>query len=138
MNADPLTLEQMAEVIKRMPFNTLVGIQVTATHDDGLTIGCELRPDLMNGAGVLHGGVTATLADAAVGLAVFRYFGGTRMAATVEMKVNYLRPIAEGYAAARARLVRIGSHLCVGQVDITDSAGALCGIAIVTNMLVDR
>jgi acyl-CoA thioesterase len=124
--------------MRHMPFNNMLGVRVLRKHNDGVTIGCELRDDLRNGAGVLHGGVTATLADVAVGFAVANHFGATRRATTVELKINYLRPIAHGRINARARLLRVGSNLVVGSVDIKDSAGKLAASALVTYMLLPQ
>jgi len=118
-----------------MPFNSLIGIRLLRVHADGVTIECKLKPEIMNGAGMLHGGVTATLADSAVGIAIMRHFNGERKITTVELKVNYFRPVISDRVTARARLRRIGNHLCVGQVDICDSDQNLAGIAIVTYML---
>jgi uncharacterized protein (TIGR00369 family) len=127
--------KRLREVIAKMPFNNLIGIKLTRVHPDGVTIQCTLKPEIMNGAGMLHGGVTATLADSAVGIAIMRHFNGQRKITTVELKVNYFRPILAGKVTAQARLRRIGNHLCVGQVDIFDSKKNLAGIAIVTYML---
>ena len=118
-----------------MPFNNLLGMRVARTHRDGVTIECSLRDDLRNLAGVLHGGVTATLADAAVGIALHHHFKGLRPSTTVELKINYFRPIDSGKVIARARLIRIGSSICVGRVDIFDSKKRLAGAALVTYML---
>ncbi len=130
-----LPVKRLREIVSRMPFNSLIGIKLTRVHPDGVTIECELKPEIMNGAGMLHGGVTATLADSAVGIAILRHFNGERKITTVELKVNYFRPVISGKIFARARLRRIGSHLCIGQVDIFDSEENLAGIAIVTYML---
>jgi acyl-CoA thioesterase len=123
------------ELIAQMPFNNLLGIRVARTHRDGVTIECTLRDDLRNLAGVLHGGVTATLADAAVGIAIHHHFQGLRPSTTLELKINYFRPIDSGKVIARARLIRIGSSICVGRVDIFDSKKRLAGAALVTYML---
>ncbi len=130
-----LSAKRIKEIIARMPFNNLVGIKLARVYPDGLSLECQVKPELLNGAGILHGGVTATLADAAVGLAVIRHFNGTRKITTVELKVNYFRPIVTGKVTAQARLRRIGNHLSVGQVDIFDADKNLAGIAIVTYML---
>ena len=53
------------------------------------------------------------------------------------MKISYLRPIVEGKATARARLLRVGAHLCVGRVDILDAKGDLAATAIVTYLLLE-
>jgi len=118
-----------------MPFNKLVGIRVVRMHSDGVTVECAMRDELKNVAGVLHGGVTATLADASVGIALASHFGGRRPFTTTDLKINYLRPIAHGKIVARSRLVRIGKTLCVGRVDMSDAQRKLAAVAIVTYML---
>jgi len=133
----PLTLENLRGWVDRMPFNQLLGIRVTKIHADGVTIECKMRDELRNLAGLLHGGVTATMADAAVGIAIASHFRGSRRTTTVELKINYLRPIAEGKATARARLLRVGVHLCVGRVDIFDNGRNLAATAIVTYILLE-
>ena len=102
-----------------------------------MTISCKVKPKLLNLAGVLHGGVSATLADAAVGIATTRHYKG-RPITTVEMKINYFRPVPlTNTVYARARLLRTGSTLSVGEVELRDSDGNLCGIAIVTYILLE-
>lgn len=118
-----------------MPFNKLIGLRVARVHSDGVTLECAMRDELKNIAGMMHGGVAATLADAAVGIALARHFGGRRPCATTDLKINYLRPIAHGKIAARSHLVRIGKNLCVGRVDLTDAQRKLAAVAIVTYML---
>ena len=85
----------------------------------------------------MHGGVTASIADAAVGSALHHHFAGTRKYTTVELKVNYFRPVTEGRMVARSHLVRIGSTICVGRVDLMDEHRRSVGLAIVTYMFLD-
>jgi acyl-CoA thioesterase len=133
--ATGMTIADLNNVVKRMHFNQLLGIRVTRLHKDGVTIECPLRQELMNAMGVLHGGVTATMADAAVGIALWRHNSGSRPHTTVELKINYLAPVLKDRIVARARLVRVGQHLCIGHVDLYDGGKKRVGIAIVTYML---
>jgi acyl-coenzyme A thioesterase PaaI-like protein len=71
-----MTLRQLRDSLTSVPFNTLLGMRLHRVHRDGITIDCTLRNDLRNGAGVAHGGITAAMADAAVGGAIQRHFGG--------------------------------------------------------------
>ena len=103
-------------------------------HADGITVACTLRDDLRNSSGAAHGGVAAALADAAVGIAIQRHFCGKRHITTVEMKINYFQPVTSGRICARSRLLRIGSTLCVGSVELTNAQATLVGTAIVTYM----
>ncbi len=137
MKHPKLTEQKIRDFIASVPFAKLLGIRLTRVHRDGVTIECTLRPELTNSAAVAHGGVAATLVDAAVGVALNRHFGGKRPITTVEMKINYFLPATKGRLFARARLLRIGSTLCVGSVDLTDSQGDTLGTALVTYMLLD-
>ena len=125
------------EMLPRMAFNSVLGIKLHETHEDGVTIACKVKPKLLNLAGVLHGGVSATLADAAVGIATTRHYKG-RPITTVEMKINYFRPVPlNSTVYARARLRRTGATLSVGEVELRDGDQNLCGIAIVTYILLE-
>jgi uncharacterized protein (TIGR00369 family) len=117
-----------------MDFNQYVGIRVVRHHRDGMTIECRLREELYNMAGVLHGGVTATLADVAAGMAIL-HRGHT--ATTVELKINYLRPVTGRKVTARSHLLRIGKTLVTAQVDVYDDHKNHAAVALVTYMLLD-
>ena len=130
-------LAQTHAFIAKIPFNALLGLEVLRAHPDGVTLRCRVRQELLNSHGALHGGVTASLVDVAVGAAIHHRFRGARSISTVELKVSYFLPIASGALLARARLLRVGSTLCVGRVDLTDSKRNLVGTAIVTYIFLD-
>jgi len=134
----PMTLDELRQIMPHMPFNDLLGLEVKEIHPDGITIECPIRPELWNGMGVVHGGVTAALADAAVGIALMQKHGGEQPATTVELKVNYLRPAGKGSLLARSHLLKTGLSLAVARVDVHDSAGNLIATALITYMYVGR
>ena len=124
-------------LVGRIPFNDLLGIDIKRFHSDGITLRCRVRRELLNGHGALHGGVTASLADAAVGVGIHYLNSTPRPISTVELKVNYFQPVREGVLLARARILRIGSTLCVGRVDLTTAQGNAVGTAIATYIFLD-
>jgi acyl-CoA thioesterase len=126
-----------AFLAQKIAFNSLLGIELLRAHSDGVTLRCKVKKELLNSHGALHGGVTASLADVAVGVAIQHHFRGKRSISTVELKVSYFRPVTSGALLARARLLRIGSTLCVGSVDLTDTQGNAVGTAIVTYIFLD-
>ena len=133
-----MTFEKLKEFLKEIPFNALVGVRLTRLHKDGVTIECPVRKELLNGAGVLHGGVGATLADVAVGMALTRHLGKPRSSTTVEMKINYLRPLAEGKLIARSHLLKVGTRLCCGHVELYDGRQRAIAAALITYMILER
>ena len=120
------------DFVANIPFNKLLGIKVSREHKDGITLSCKVKEELFNSKGVLHGGVAASIADVAVGVAIHHHYKGARAISTVEMKINYFRPVSEGTLYARAYLLRVGSTLSVGRVDLTDTKKNLVGVALVT------
>lgn len=134
MNYRRLTLQETQELIPQMPFNHHLGFRVTRLHKDGLTMECHPRQEMKNILGTLHGGVIASLVDAAIGVAVFSHCGGRR-ATTVNLEVTYLRPIHSGKAVARARLVKIGKSLTSGTCEIRGADGKVAAIGVATYML---
>jgi uncharacterized protein (TIGR00369 family) len=132
-----MTLLQLRDSLTSVPFNTLLGLRLHRVHRDGITIDCTLRNDLRNDAGVAHGGIAAAMADATVGGAIQPHFGGGRRITTVELKINYFLPVTEGRIFAGSHPLRIGSTLCVGNVDLTGEHGRAIGTAIVTYMFIN-
>jgi uncharacterized protein (TIGR00369 family) len=118
-----------------MAFEHSLDIRVTRKHRDGVTVECPLRDDLLNSNGVLHGGVTAAIADEAAWHALLHELKGNRDMTTSELKVNYLRPLAGKRVIARAYVLRAGKTLGVTRVDLFDAQKRLSAVAIVTYML---
>jgi acyl-CoA thioesterase len=119
---NPFDLAQTRALIAQMPFNQHLGLHVARMFKDGIALQCEFRPEMKNWHGTLHGGVTATLVDAAIGVAAIALSGG-RPLSTVDLKVNYLRPAVEGKFHCRAHLVKAGKTLVFGEAKVRDGRG---------------
>jgi uncharacterized protein (TIGR00369 family) len=75
-----------------------------------------IRAEHLSPAGKVHGGVVAGLFDFACGATVFITLGQGQVCSTVELKVNYLRPLVEGdVLEADTSVVFRGKRLCVLQ-----------------------
>jgi uncharacterized protein (TIGR00369 family) len=81
---------------------------------------------------VVHGGVVAMLADTAGGFASFLSAPPGSHVATIELKINFLEPIADGQIKADARVLRQGRTTSVVDCDVTDQDGRLVGKALMT------
>lgn len=81
---------------------------------------------------VVHGGVVAMLADTAGGFASFLAAPTGSHVATIEMKINFLEPVADGEIEADARVLRQGRTTSVVDCNVTDQDGRLVGKALMT------
>jgi uncharacterized protein (TIGR00369 family) len=73
-----------------------------------------------------HGGVIATLIDLAGHAAVAVKIG--KMAPTIDLRIDYLRPSIGESIVARARLLKVGRRLARVDVDVTDAQGRLIAV----------
>ena len=92
----------------------------------------KVQPRHMQIHGVVHGGVLASLADTAGGLALYLALPRGSRAATVEMKMNFLEPVQSGTVFAEARILRQGKYLAVVECDLTDDRARMVGKAMMT------
>jgi uncharacterized protein (TIGR00369 family) len=96
------------------PISKLVGFEVLAESEGApgetiVVIDCDRRHH--NPMGRVHGGLIAALADAAMGIAFGRTLTTGQGFSTIEMKVNFLRPVTRGRLEARARIVERGLRI---------------------------
>lgn len=75
-----------------------------------------LRQDHVSSAGRIHGGVISGFFDASCGLAVFTTMGPEDFCSTVELKINYFKPLEVGnLLTCQAKVVFRGNRLCTVQ-----------------------
>jgi uncharacterized protein (TIGR00369 family) len=73
-----------------------------------------------NPAGTLHGGVFCDIADAAMGLAYYTTLEADESMTTLELKINFLRPVRKATLRARAKVVRAGRLIGLVECDVVD------------------
>jgi uncharacterized protein (TIGR00369 family) len=101
---------------------------------DSCVLGLKYRPELTNGSPTIHGGVLATLADTAVAFALSTNFDGKMGFATTDLTIHFLRR-AKTDVKARARILKKGKRVNVGEVDILDADGNVVARALTTFLL---
>lgn len=91
----------------------------------------------VHGGGVLCGQTMMAACDTAMVLAVMTRLGGFRPMTTVQLQTSFLRPVAgdSGTATVAARVLRLGSKLAFGEIELTDARGELAAHATTTYAL---
>jgi len=105
-----------------MPLGATLGIRMFGDADE-VDATIDWAPELCTAAGVLHGGVLMSLADAAGGVCAFLNLpAGAVGTATIESKTNFLGAVREGTVVAQARPLHIGKTTIVVETDVFDAA----------------
>lgn len=101
---------------------------------DSCVIRLPYRVELTNGSGTVHGGVLATLADTAVAFALSTNFDGKMGFATADLTIHFLAR-ARSDVRARARILKKGRRINVGDVEIVDAGDRAVARALASFVL---
>ena len=130
-----LTTEQKKraeDALHDLPFAKLMGMRMVDIRPNEAIIKIDMRDDLRQPAGVLHGGVTATLIDTAMAFAVITRLAEGERASTIDLTVHYLRPHTDGTFTCNAKVLRAGRRIFTLSADVTNEQGKLIATAIST------
>lgn len=115
-----------------MTFRDHVGLTVEQDEDGTSRVVVDAADHHLNDSGAVHGGVLATLIDAAMGTAVSSTGGDAPV--TVSLTVAYLEPGRAGRLEARARVRKRGKRLMVVEAEVVQDgdvvADALATFAV--------
>jgi len=109
----------------KLPIGDLVGFSVTEAADGRAVVDMQTGPQHFNPMGTLHGGVLCDIADTAMGFAFASTLAPGESFTTVELKINYLRPVREARLRAEGRVVQRGRTIGYVESDVTDENGKL-------------
>jgi uncharacterized protein (TIGR00369 family) len=101
---------------------------------DYCVLGLRYRPEITNGSPAVHGGILATLADTAVAFALSTNFDGKMGFATADLTIHFLAR-AKSDVRARARILKKGRRVNVGEVDVVDADDRPVARALTTYLL---
>ncbi len=122
-----------------IPVNALVGLRLISVGQGRARMAMVPAEHHYNPLGSVHGGIVATLAEAAMACAVDSALPPGRASATLEIKVNYLRALtlAAGEVVCDGAVVHAGRRTAVAEARITDAAGRIYAVASATCLLSD-
>ncbi len=116
------------------PIGRLLGFVLKEIEPGRAVFEMEAGERHHNPMGTLHGGVYCDLADAAMGYAYAATLAEGETFTTVELKINFLRPVRKGRLIAEARVIKAGSALGYVECDVTDQDDKLVARASSTCM----
>lgn len=116
------------------PVARLIGITMASAELGRVVMEMEVGPQHANPMGTLHGGILCDLADAAMGMAYASSLDEGETFTTLELKINFLKPVWSGRLTAAGRLVEGGRTVGLVECDIHDDKDRLVARASSTCM----
>src|SRR5438552_5935740 len=116
------------------PVSELIGFKLTEVEPGRAVIHLEATVRHSNPMGTLHGGILCDVADAAMGIAYASTLDEGESFTTLELKINFLKPIWNARLTAIGRVVKRGRTVGLVECDITERDGNLVARASSTCM----
>ena len=118
-------LEAMRNGSWRAPSSELLGLHVVALEADSAAVEMEAEARHANPLGTLAGGILCNLADLAMGLAFAAGLAEGESFATLELKINFLKPVWTGRLRAEGWVVKRGRTVGLAECDVRNGEGQL-------------
>ena len=118
-----------------VPVARLIGFEAKDISDGRATVTLSAGPQHANPMGSLHGGILCDIADAAMGMAFASTLAPEESFTTVELKINFFRPVWQARLRAEGTVVRRGRTIGYVECVITDEENRVVAKAASTCMV---
>jgi len=129
---DPAKVSRAQTAFAAVPYAKFLGLKLGDVAAGQVSVHLDVRDELLQNQGVVHGGAIASLIDTASAFALLSQIDLSERVTTTDLTIHYLRPITSGRMTATARVIRGGRRLFVLSVDVTNDRDALVATAVTT------
>lgn len=116
------------------PIAKLIGFSIASVHPGQAIVEFEATERHANPMGTLHGGVLCDIADAAMGIAYASTLKSGETFTTLELKINFLKPVWRARLQATGKVVKNGRTIGLVECDVIDEKQQLVARATSTCM----
>lgn len=119
------THKVVAKMMQTDAFSQWLGIEVIEANEGYCKLKMKIRPEMCNGFGIIHGGVTFSFADSALAFASNAH---GRLSLALECSISYPNPVNVGDTIfAEAKEVNLSNKIGIYNIPITNQLGVLVG-----------
>lgn len=116
----------VAKMYDNDPFSQWLGIEVIASDKGSCQLKMTVREEMCNGFGIIHGGVTFSLADSALAFAANAH---GRLSVALECSISYPNAVKVGdVLIAKATEVNLSNKIGIYNIPVTNQNGELVGV----------
>lgn len=116
------------------PIAKTLGMNLVSVGDGKAVFKMKVGSRFHNPMGILHGGIMADLADASMGVALASLLGDDESFTTLELKINFIRPVYEDELTAEGSVVHKGRTIAMTEAVLKNREGKEVARASATQM----
>jgi len=117
--------EYIRSKIGTVPYFQTISLQIEVMDEGGSLLKISSKGKHMNLWGTVHGGVIASLADAACSASIFPHLKEDEMIMTAVLQIHYFAPVKSGDLRGKGRVIRRGRRLAHAEAEIFDDRNQL-------------
>lgn len=117
------------------PAAEVIGFHITDVEEGKVVVEMDATERLHNPMGTLHGGILCDIADAAMGYAFVTTLAEDELFTTIEIKLNFLKPIFKSRLRAEGKLIKKGSSIGLLECHVYDEKLSLVAHSTSTCMI---
>ena len=120
-------VRRAAELLNAEPAGWMatLGARIIEAEPGRVVLELEAGPQHRHGGGVVQGGVITQIADAAMGMSLGTLQEDGLWNTTIELKINFIRPVVSGRIRAVGRVIEMKKTLFFSEADVLDEEGRL-------------
>ena len=122
-------LERARNAFDKVAYARFLGLELCELKSGDVTVCLDVRDEIRQNHGIVHGGAIASLIDTASAFVILTAIDENERVTTTDLTIHYLRPVTLGRMLARARIVRGGRRRLVVNVEV-ENDGALAATAV--------
>ncbi|MFO7599275.1 MAG: PaaI family thioesterase [Candidatus Desulfacyla sp.] len=134
---NPDHIEAVAGRVNTCPYFRLLSMGIVSLEPGRSVLRIDVAEKHLQPYGIVHGGVYASMIDAACFWAGYTEIEDGLAMTTVEMKLNYLAPAAGGMFMARGKVIKTGKTICLAEAVISDEKERLLAHGTATLMVLE-
>ncbi|MFQ6078096.1 MAG: PaaI family thioesterase [Thermodesulfobacteriota bacterium] len=124
-NLNPQYVEAVSALVNRCPYFTLLSMSIRDIGIGYSLLDIDVQNKHLQPFEAVHGGVFASIIDAAAFWAVFPEVDENVGMTSVDLKVNYLAPAQSGKLIARGRRIKLGKTLSLGEAEVINQENTI-------------
>lgn len=124
-----ISKQGLLDFAKHFPFFNLIGLEVLDMEPGWSKTRIAWRPDLVQPAGIMHGGIIAALVDTGIAHALLMteafqsVVQGAGAIVSVDLRIRYFRPVSAGHIICESRIPRMGKQIIHAESVVVNEEG---------------
>lgn len=136
-----MTREHRANLIQKFkstPFYQYLGMELLHLGEGLASVKISSKKELTQYLHTFHGAAITAAADSAVAFALLSQLPTKKTVTTIELKINFLKAVAQSDITANAKIIHAGRRIALGDVEIVDSNKSLVAKCLATYMILEE